>query len=116
MIFLIAILVAILGGLLGAGLGCVAGFLLGTALAGAFGISGFEGASGYFALSIAIVAGFAGLIAGIVLALRMKGVRGFAALGGRTAIALAVIGAVITAGIMIRLATLEHFSGWQSDA
>jgi hypothetical protein len=110
MIILIAILVAILGGLLGAGLGCVAGFLIGSALAGTFGMSGFEGASGYFALSIAIVMGFAGLIAGMVLALRLTGVRGFAATAGRTAAALAIIGAITAAGIMIRLATVEHFS------
>ena len=104
------IFIAILGGLLGAGLGCIAGFLIGAALASTFGISGFEGASGYFALSIAILLGFAGLIAGVVLALRLKGVRGFAAITGRMAVALAIIGAIITAGIMIRLATVEHFS------
>ena len=47
-----------------------------------------------------------------MLALRIKGgIRGFAALGGRTAIALAVIAAVATGGVLIRLATIEHFSG-----
>ena len=104
-------LIAILAGVAGAGIGAVAGFALGAALAGALGISSFEGASGYFALSIGIIAGFAGLLAGIVLALRYQGTRGLAALAGRTGIVVAVIAALVTAGVLIRLATVEHFSG-----
>jgi len=107
MVYLIAILV----GVAGAGIGAVAGFALGAALAGALGISSFEGASGYFALSIGIIAGFAGLVAGIVLALRYQGTRGLGALAGRTGIVVAVIAALVTAGVLIRLATVEHFSG-----
>jgi len=105
-------LLALLAGLLGAAIGAVAGFALGSALAGVFGISSFEGAAGYFALSIAILLGFAGLLAGIVLALRIKGgYRSFAALTGRTALVLVVVAAIATVGILIRLATIEHFSG-----
>ena len=104
-------LIAILAGVAGAGIAAVAGFALGAALAGALGISSFEGASGYFALSIGIIAGFAGLVAGIVLALRYQGTRGLGALAGRTGIVVAVIAALVTAGVLIRLATVEHFSG-----
>ena len=104
-------LIAILAGVAGAGIGAVAGFALGAALAGALGISSFEGASGYFALSIGIIAGFAGLVAGIVLALRYQGTRGLGALAGRTGIVVVVIAALVTVGVLIRLATVEHFSG-----
>lgn len=102
---------ALLAGVVGAGIGAVAGFALGAALAGAFGISSFEGAAGYFALSIAVLTGFAGLIAGIVLALRLKGgIRGFAALTGHTALVLAAVAAIAIGGVLFRLANVEHFS------
>ena len=105
-------LIALLAGLFGAGIGAGARVGLGAGLASTFGISGFEGAAGYFALAIGILTGLAGLLAGIVLALRIKGgVRGFAALTGRTAAVLVVIAAMVTAGVLIRLATIEHFTG-----
>ncbi len=104
-------LIAFLAGAVGAGLGCVAGFALGGVLAGVFGISGFEGGAGYFTASIGILAGFIGLIAGIVLALRYKGgYRGFIALAGRTIAVLIAAAAMVTAGALVRLATVEHFS------
>lgn len=105
-------LIALLAGLLMAAIGAVLGLAFGSALAGAFGISSFEGAAGYFAVSIAILAGFVGLIAGIVLALWIKGgISGFFALGARTAVLLVVVAAIATGGVLIRLATVEHFSG-----
>ena len=105
-------LIALLAGLLMAAIGAVLGLAFGGALAGVFGISSFEGAAGYFAVSIAILAGLIGLVAGIVLALWIKGgISGFFALGARTAIVVVVIAALATGGVLIRLATIEHFSG-----
>ena len=105
-------LIALLAGLLMAAIGAVLGLAFGSVLAGVFGISSFEGAAGYFAVSIAVMVGFIGLIAGIVLALWIKGgISGFFALGARTAIVVVVIAAIATAGVLIRLATVENFSG-----
>ncbi len=104
-------LIALLAGLLIAAIGAVLGLAFGSVLAGAFGMSSFEGAAGYFAVSIGLLGGFIGLIAGVVLGLRMKGVRGFAALSGRAAIVLVVVAALATGGVLIRLSMVEHFSG-----
>ena len=103
--------IALLAGLLGAGAGAALGFGLGLALASMLNISSFEGAAGYFVVSIALIGALIGLPAGIVIALRLKGSRGFAATGGRTLAVLGIIGALVAAGICYRLATVEHFSG-----
>ena len=93
-------LIAVLAGLLMAAIGAILGLAFGSVLAGVFGISSFEGAAGHFAASIAILAGFIGLIAGIVLALWIKGgISGFFALGARTAILLVVVTAIATGGV-----------------
>jgi hypothetical protein len=108
--------IALLAGLLGAGLGAALGLGLGLALASLLNISSFEGAAGYFVVSIAIIGALIGLPAGIVIALRRKGSRGFAATGGRTLAVLGIIGALVAAGIGYRLSTVEHFPGGGNPA
>jgi hypothetical protein len=103
--------IALLAGLLGAGLGAALGLALGFALAAILDISSFEGAAGYFVVGIALIGALIGLPAGIVVALRLKGSRGFAATGGRTLAVLGIVAALVAAGIGYRLATVEHFSG-----
>jgi hypothetical protein len=106
------LLLALLGGIAGAVAGFLLGLGIGSLLVPAFGITGFEGASGYFAVAIGLLGGGTGLIAGIVLILRYKGgLRRPGAILGRTALVLGGLAALIVIGIQIRLATLEHFPG-----
>jgi hypothetical protein len=105
-------ILALLAGLAGAAIGALLGFALGEILVPILGIPSFEGGSGYFVISIALLGGLTGLIAGIVLMLRYKGGhRTFGAIVGRMAVVLAIIGGLVFVGIQIRLATLENFSG-----
>jgi hypothetical protein len=105
-------LFALVAGLLGAMVGAMLGYVVGDRLVHILSISSFEGGSGYFVVAIMLLGGLIGLVAGIVLALRFGGGgRGFSALTGRLAALLALVGVLIFAGIHIRLATLENFSG-----
>ena len=105
-------ILALLAGIFGAVAGFFLGIGLGSLLVPVFGISSFEGGSGYFAGAIGLLIGLLGLIAGIVLVLRYKGgQRGFGAIAGRSAAVLAAIAALVFAAIQVRLATQESFSG-----
>ena len=84
--------------------GAVGGYLLaavgGAALAPLLGISSFEGGAGYFAAFLCGPLGaIVGLIAGVVLVSRQRGVRGFGAVTGRLALVVVSIVALVAAGI-----------------
>lgn len=91
---------AFLAGILGAAAGAALGAGLASVLAPALGITGFEGAAGYF---VVFVGGPVGVLLGFVLGagfiLRRSGHRGFAALGGRLALLLACVVALGAAGL-----------------
>ncbi len=94
------LLLTLLAGLLGAVLGGFLGVVGGAALAPVFGISDFEGAAGYFAVFIGGPVGvLIGLVAGIVLASRLSGVRSGTAIAGRFGLALVVLVALIAGGL-----------------
>src|SRR5262245_48065259 len=104
-------LLALLAGIAGTVIGYFGAAAIGAALAAAFRMSSFEGASGYF---VAFVAGPIGAIAGLVLGMYLVlryygGITGFPALAGRMALIVAAIGTVATGGIWLRLATLDPF-------
>lgn len=107
-----AYLFALLAGIAGAVAGFFIGIGIGTVLVPILKISSFEGGAGYFVIAIGLLAGLIGLLAGIVFALRFQGgERKPGRILGKTALVLAAIGALIFAGIQIRLATLENFPG-----
>ncbi len=108
---------AILAGVVGAVVGWfVAGYFSGL-IAGAAGMSDFEGGRGMFSfLVVGPIGGLIGLVAGVWLVLRFHGgvvdVGAVAAHGG-----LVVLGivALVAAGIGIRYLTLDTFSGEQGQ-
>ena len=104
-------LLALLAGIAGTLIGYFGAAAIGAALAAAFRMSSFEGASGYF---VAFVAGPIGAIAGLVLGMYLVlrfygGITGFPALAGRMALIVAAIASLATGAIMLRLATLDPF-------
>lgn len=105
-------LLALLGGIAGAITGFLAGAGVASVLAPMLGISGFEGAAGYFAIFAGLLAGLAGFVAGVALTARLRSGRW--SLGGSikyTLVSIVAVAALVTGGIMLRLATLEHFRG-----
>jgi hypothetical protein len=75
---------AFLAAIAGAAAGALLGGIIGGALAPVFGISSFEGASGYFVVLVcAPIGGLIGLVVGAVWVLRQRGVRSAGALAGR---------------------------------
>lgn len=105
-------LLALLAGVAGAVIGYLSASAIGTAMAVAFRMSSFEGASGHF---VAFVAGPIGAIAGLALGIYLMlryygGFSGFSAIAGRMALTAAAIGALAVGGILIRLATLDPFA------
>ena len=91
---------ALLAGILGAGLGFALGAAGAAVLAPMLGISGFEGASGYFAVFVGgPIGALLGLVLGASLVLRRAGHRGFGAIAGR--LALVVAGVAVTAGAVL---------------
>jgi hypothetical protein len=96
MTFLLALLAGIAGALGGYLLGAGAG----AALAPLLGVSSFEGEAGYFAAFLCGPLGaVVGLIAGVVLVLRRRGVRAFGAVTVRLALVAVSIAALVAAGI-----------------
>lgn len=91
---------ALLAGIVGGGLGSALGVAAAAALAAALGVSGFEGASGYFAVFIGgPIGGVLGLVLGAMLVLRRAGHRSFGALGGR--LGLVIVGVVGIGGALL---------------
>jgi hypothetical protein len=104
-------LLSLLAGVAGAVIGYLCAAAIGSALATAFQMSSFEGASGHF---VAFVAGPVGAIGGLVLGMYLVlrfygGFRGFSAVAGRMVLIVFAIGALVAGGIMLRLATLDGF-------
>jgi len=85
-------------------------------LAPLLGISSFEGASGYFAAFVmGPIGGLIGLCLGVWIVFRYQaGHRGFVAIGKRASLVIVGLAALVTAGIAIRLATLENFPGGEN--
>jgi hypothetical protein len=91
---------AFLAAIAGAAAGALLGGIIGGALAPVFGISSFEGASGYFVVFVcAPIGGLIGLVVGAVWVLRQRGVRSAGALAGR--FSLLVLGLIaLAAGVL----------------
>jgi hypothetical protein len=68
------LVIVILSGFLGAGIGFGLGLGIAIAMAGPLGIAPMEGAQGYFAVAVGLVAGLIGMILAMILALRWRGV------------------------------------------
>jgi hypothetical protein len=109
-------ILAFLAGVIGAGAGFFLAAALGSVLAGALGVSSFEGAAGYLAVfGFGPVGGLVGLILGLALVFRYKGgYRGLSAIAGRSAIVVAAILILVVVGVQVRLATLEGFPDGQT--
>jgi MFS family permease len=108
----LSIVLALIAGVVGATLGFAAGAAFGSVLATALSISSFEGGAGYFAIAVGLLGGLLGFPLGAGLTLRYYGgYRGFRAIAGRIGVAMAALGVIAGIAIMVRLATVEHFSG-----
>jgi hypothetical protein len=109
-------ILALLAGVAGAAAGFFLGVGLGGLLVPVLGISSFEGGSGYFAVAIGLLGGLIGLIICIVVTLRYKGgYRTGPGILGRTILVLGGLAALVFVGIQVRLATLENFSGGNTN-
>jgi MFS family permease len=106
-------LLAILGGIAGAAIGYLIGAFGTLLILMSMTVPDREGGLGYFAFFfVGPIAGVIGLIAGVWLVLRFwGGHRGFVPIAGRGLIVIGAIAALVTAGIVIRLNTLEQFQG-----
>ena len=91
---------ALLAGIAGAAGGYLLAAGAGAVLAPLLGISSFEGEAGYFAAFLCGPLGaIVGLIAGVVLVVRRRGMRAFGAVAGRLALVVLSIVALVAAGI-----------------
>jgi hypothetical protein len=105
-------LLALIAGLAGGGAGFIVGLLIGGVLASSLGISGFEGGAGHFSALVGLAMGTVGLLLGVMLVLhKRRRHRRFGSLLGHTVIILLAMGGLATAGVYMRLATLDHFEG-----
>ena len=94
------ILIAAAAGVLGFGVVFLIGALIASFAAGALHISTMEGARGYFAALVGMIAGVFGFIGAAWLVLRRRGVRGVkVVLGGIAAFALIIVSAASAVGI-----------------
>src|SRR2546429_4211294 len=94
------IIIAAIAGLVGFGVVFFFGALIASFAAGPLHISTMEGARGYFAALVGIIAGVFGFIGAAWLVLRRRGVRGVrVALGGIAAFALIIVSAASAVGI-----------------
>ena len=94
------IFIAAIAGLVGLGVFFFIGALIASFAAGPLHISTMEGARGYFAALVGIIAGVFGFIGAAWLVLRRRGVRGVrAAVGGIAALALIVVSSASAVGI-----------------
>ena len=98
------ILIAAVAGLVGFGVVFFIGALIASFAAGPLQISTKEGARGYFAVLIGVLAGVLGFVGATWLVLRRRGVRGVkVALGGIAAFALIIVSAASALGIWYSL-------------
>ena len=94
------ILIAAIAGLVGLGVFFFIGALIASFAAGPLHISTMEGARGYFAALVGMIAGVFGFIGAAWLVLRRRGVRGVrVAVGGIAAFALIIVSAASAVGI-----------------
>jgi hypothetical protein len=94
------IFIAAIAGLVGLGVFFFIGALIASFAAGPLHISTMEGARGYFAALVGMIAGVFGFIGAAWLVLRRRGVRGVrVALGGIAAFALIIVSAASAVGI-----------------
>jgi hypothetical protein len=94
------ILVAAIAGLVGFGVFLFIGALIASFAAAPLHISTMEGARGYFAILIGMLAGVVGFVGAVWLVLRRRGVRGVrVAVGGIAALALIIVSAASAVGI-----------------
>src|SRR5213082_1606466 len=94
------IFIAAIAGLVGFGVFFFIGALIASFAAGPLHISTMEGARGYFAALVGMIAGVFGFIGAAWLVLRRRGVRGLrVALGGIAAFALIIVSAASAVGI-----------------
>ena len=94
------ILVAAIAGLVGLGVFFFVGALIASLAAGPLHISTMEGARGYFAALVGIIASVFGFVGAAWLVLRRRGVRGVrVGLGGIAAFALIIVSAASAVGI-----------------
>jgi len=109
MTYLLAILAGAAGAVVGYLVGAFATLLIFSYLA----VPDREGGLGYFAFFfVGPVVGVIGLVIGVWLVLRYwGGHRGFVALAGRGLLVITAIAALVAAGVVIRLNTLEQFQG-----
>ncbi len=94
------ILIAAAAGLLGFAVALFIGALIASFAATPLHISRMEGAQGYFAMLVGMLAGVAGFVGAVWLVLRRRGLRGVKiALGGIAALALVIVFAASAVGI-----------------
>ena len=94
------IFIAAIAGLVGLGVFFFVGALIASFAAGPLHISTMEGARGYFAALVGMIAGVFGFVGAAWLVLRRRGVRGVrVALGGIAAFALIIVSAASAVGI-----------------
>ena len=96
--------IALLAAILGAVLGWAAAAMIGISIAGAIGMSNFDGAAGMFAVfGVGAMGAALGLILGIYLALRSRGYDTFAAIATRAMVVLIAIGGLVAGGLQVAL-------------
>jgi hypothetical protein len=106
-------LVALVGGVVGSAVGALAGASAGALIAAATGMSNFEGAAGYFAVvACAPVGALVGLLAGVWVALRLRGgprsLAAVAAYSGLTLGTVVAAGAGVVALVLLLDDTLDR--------
>lgn len=94
--------VALLAAVIGAVVGWAAAAMIGIGIAGAVGMSNFEGAAGMFAVfGVGAMGGALGLTLGIYLALRSRGYETFGAIATRGLVVLITIGGLVAGGVQV---------------
>src|SRR5215813_6148389 len=102
-----AILLGILGGMIGLAAGLFLGFALGAILARVMHISSFEGGSGYFAISIALLVTVLVAPLAILLTLYWRGTRGIWLFIGLVIVCVSMF-AIAASGVGIWFAAQPH--------